>query len=86
MKKVTIEGKLCATPTFTKTEVRTMKDNLADRDSLPHLAELLGEVGNVARLRIIYLPALHREMRVCDGAEVLGMTVSAVSQHLSLRS
>lgn len=82
MKKVTIDGRICVGPTFTRAEMAVMKHNLAQRTSLPFLAELLDAVGNPARLRITYLLAVHREMCVCDLAEVLGMTVSAVSQHL----
>ena len=82
MKKVTIDGKLCVGPTFTKAEIAVMRRNINDKVSLPFLAELLAAVGNGVRLRIIYLLAMHREMCVCDLAEVLGMTVSAVSQHL----
>ncbi|MFQ5797859.1 MAG: ArsR/SmtB family transcription factor [Bacteroidota bacterium] len=82
MKKVTIDGRLCVGPTFTKAEMAVIRQNLAEKASLPFLAELLAAAGNAVRLRIIYLLAVHREMCVCDLAEVLGMTVSAVSQHL----
>lgn len=82
MKKVTIDGRLCVGPTFTKAEMAVIRQNLAEKASLPFLAELLAVAGNAVRLRIIYLLAVHREMCVCDLAEVLGMTVSAVSQHL----
>ncbi|MEE9224950.1 MAG: metalloregulator ArsR/SmtB family transcription factor [Bacteroidota bacterium] len=82
MKKVTIDGKLCVGPTFTKAEMAVIRQNLAEKASLPYLAELLAAVGNGVRLRIMYLLTAHREMCVCDLAEVLGMKVSAVSQHL----
>jgi len=82
MKKVTIDGRLCVGPTFTKAEMAVIRQNLAEKASLPFLAELLAAVGNAVRLRIMYLLTAHREMCVCDLAEVLGMKVSAVSQHL----
>ena len=82
MRKVRIEGRLCVGPTFSRAEMAVMKQNLARQTSLPHLADLLGAVGSIVRLRIVYLLGIHREMCVCDLAEVLGMTVSAVSQHL----
>lgn len=82
MRKVHIERRLCVGPTFSRAEMAVMKQNLTQQISLPYLADLLGAVGSVVRLRIVYLLAIHREMCVCDLAEVLGMTVSAVSQHL----
>ncbi|MEE9289326.1 MAG: metalloregulator ArsR/SmtB family transcription factor [Bacteroidota bacterium] len=82
MKRVIIDGKVCVGPTFTRSEMGTIKHNLAVNASLPHLADLLGVVGNSVRLRIVYLLATHREMCVCDLAEILRITVSAVSQHL----
>ena len=82
MRKVTIEGRLCVGPTFSRAEMAVMKRNLSQQTSLPHLADLLAAVGSVVRLRIVYLLAIHREMCVCDLAEVLGLTMSATSQHL----
>ena len=82
MKRVIIDGKVCVGPTFTRSEMGMMKHNLSVNASLPHLADLLGVVGNPVRLRIMYLLATHREMCVCDLAEILQITVSAVSQHL----
>ena len=82
MRKVTIEGRLCVGPTFSRAEMAVMKRNLSQQTSLLHLADLLGAVGSVVRLRIVYLLAIHREMCVCDLAEVLGLTMSATSQHL----
>ncbi len=82
MKRVIIDGKVCVGPTFTRSEMGMMKHNLTVNASLPHLADLLGVVGNPVRLRIVYLLAAHREMCVCDLAEILQITVSAVSQHL----
>ena len=38
--------------------------------------------GNEVRLKLLYLLAAEQQLCVCDIADVLGMTVSAVSQHL----
>ncbi|MBI3578581.1 MAG: helix-turn-helix transcriptional regulator [Ignavibacteriales bacterium] len=46
------------------------------------LAELLDAAGNLQRLNILYLLHAHKEMCVCDLAEVLDLTHSALSQHL----
>jgi len=82
MKKVYIEGKLCIGPTFSRTEFALIKRNLAEQKGLATLADLLGTSGNIQRLKILYLLHTHREMCVCDLAEVLELSDSAVSQHL----
>lgn len=82
MKRVYIDGKLCIGPTFSKAEFALIKRNLAEQKGLASLADLLGVAGNLQRLKIIYLLHAHKEMCVCDLAEVLDLTDSAVSQHL----
>ncbi|MBI1804863.1 MAG: helix-turn-helix transcriptional regulator [Ignavibacteriae bacterium] len=82
MKKVYVEGKLCIGPTFSKAEFALIKRNLAEQRGLATLADLLGSAGNIQRLKILYLLHAHKEMCVCDLAEILELTDSAVSQHL----
>lgn len=82
MRKVVIEGKLCIGPTFTDAEFALIKKNVADQEGLETLAELMNLVGNAHRLKIIYLLHAHKEMSVCDIAEVLQISAAAVSQHL----
>lgn len=82
MTKIYIEGKLCVGPTFSKTEFLLIKRNLAKQQGLTTLAELLGAAGNLQRLNILYLLHAHKEMCVCDLAEALELTPSALSQHL----
>lgn len=82
MKKVYIDGKLCIGPTFSKAEFAFIKRNLVEQKGLETLGNLLAAAGNVQRLKILYLLHAHREMCVCDIAEVLEMTDSAMSQHL----
>jgi DNA-binding transcriptional ArsR family regulator len=50
--------------------------------SFDYLSNGLELAGNIVRLKILFL--LHEEKRlcVCDISDVLGMTISAVSQHL----
>lgn len=50
--------------------------------SLQATAAILALAGNEVRLKILYLMAAEQQLCVCDIADVLGMTVSAVSQHL----
>jgi len=82
MKKVYIEGKLCIGPNFSRAEFALIKRNLAEQKGLTTLSDLLGTAGNIQRLKILYLLHAHKEMCVCDLAEVLELTDSAVSQHL----
>ncbi|HWP82184.1 MAG TPA: metalloregulator ArsR/SmtB family transcription factor [Bacteroidota bacterium] len=82
MRKIYIDGKLCIGPTFSKAEFALIKRNLAEQQGLTTLANLLNVAGNHQRLKIIYLLHAHKEMCVCDLAEVLQLTDSAVSQHL----
>ena len=50
--------------------------------SLRATATILALAGNEVRLKILYLLAAEQQLCVCDIADVLGMMVSAVSQHL----
>ncbi len=82
MKKISVEGKLCIGPNFSKAEFALIKRNLAEQKGLETLSDLLGVAGNNQRVKILYLLHAHKEMCVCDLAEVLELTDSAVSQHL----
>ncbi len=82
MKRIYVEGKLCIGPNFSKAEFALIKRNLANQKGLETLADLLAVAGNGQRLKILYLLHAHKEMCVCDLAEVLEITDSAVSQHL----
>ncbi len=82
MKKVYIYGKLCIGPNFSKAEFALIRQHLAEQKGLTTLAESLDVAGNLQRLKILYLLHAHKEMCVCDLAEVLELTDSAASQHL----
>jgi DNA-binding transcriptional ArsR family regulator len=82
MRKIIVEGKLCTGPNFSKAEFALIKRNLANQKGLETLADLLAVAGNNQRLKILYLLHAHHEMCVCDLADVLELTDSAVSQHL----
>jgi ArsR family transcriptional regulator, lead/cadmium/zinc/bismuth-responsive transcriptional repressor len=47
-----------------------------------HIAGALELAGNNARLKILYLLDVEGRLCVCDLSDILGITVSAVSQHL----
>lgn len=50
--------------------------------AIQSLASVLALAGNEVRLKILVLLAQEQQLCVCDIADVLQMTVSAVSQHL----
>lgn len=82
MRKVYVEGKICIGPTFSRAEFALIKRNLGTQEGLKTLADSLALAGNIQRIKILYLLHAHKQMCVCDLAEVLEVTDSAVSQHL----
>jgi DNA-binding transcriptional ArsR family regulator len=56
---------------------------LADVDSYERLAAIFGALSDPTRARIVHM-LLEQELCTCDIAVVLGVTDSAVSQHLRL--
>ena len=58
-----------------------VRKELPDEDELFDLAELFKIFGDSTRVKILYL-LFESEMCVCDIAELLGVTVSAVSHQL----
>lgn len=64
-------------------KVRNISAHMPDEDRLYDLAELFKVFGDSTRIRILY--ALNdEEICVCDLAELLGMTQSAVSHQLKI--
>ncbi|MCH7827446.1 MAG: winged helix-turn-helix transcriptional regulator [Bacteroidetes bacterium] len=81
-KTILVEGKQCIGPHFNDKEFDLIKKNVNQLEGLNTLAGLLNVVGNPVRLKIVYLLYAHKELCVCDLAEVLDMSDSAISQHL----
>ena len=82
MKDILVEGQHCIGPHFDDKEFGLIKTNVNQLEGLNTLAGLLNVVGNPVRLKIVYLLYAHKELCVCDLAEVLDMSDSAISQHL----
>ena len=61
--------------------VDQVMNRMPDEDELYDLAELYKIFGDTTRIRILYL-LFEAEMCVCDIAEVLNMTQSAISHQL----
>ncbi len=66
-----------------ESEVSDIRSILETSPDLETSAELLNLAGNSTRLKLLYLLENAKEMCVCDLAEMLGVSVSAVSQHLA---
>jgi len=64
-------------------QINNCKDKLKSaQKSFNKLSNILALAGNEARLKIIYLLEEEKELCPCDLADILDMTVPAVSQHL----
>ena len=50
--------------------------------SFASLSNILSLAGNEVRLKIVYLLEEEKELCPCDLADILGMSIPAVSQHL----
>ena len=51
-------------------------------ESFDYLANGLSLVGNSVRLKVLYLLFEEDRLCVCDLSDILGMNISAISQHL----
>lgn len=70
-------------PSISQKEITQIRQNLEMSPDLEEAADLLNLAGNATRLKLLYLLENMKELCVCDLAEMLGVSVSAVSQHLS---
>src|SRR5882724_1972551 len=66
-----------------KEQIKNCKDKLKTaQKSFGSLSNILALAGNEVRLKIIYLLEEEKELCPCDLADILGMSIPAVSQHL----
>ncbi len=64
-------------------QLNRCKDLIEDLDeSFDYLSNGLELVGNKVRLKILFLLYQEQRLCVCDISDILGMTISSVSQHL----
>ena len=77
-------GDWCVGPTLSRSDLAALRSRLAADRHLPTAKTFLSVVAGSCRLDILYL--LHRahELCVCDMAEVLGVSVSALSHQLTI--
>lgn len=64
-------------------QINRCKDRVLELNgTFVHLSQGLELAGNNVRLKILYLLYEEKQLCVCDLSDILGMTISAVSQHL----
>ena len=64
-------------------QIRNCKAKLTTaQKSFASLSNILSLAGNEVRLKIVFLLEEEKELCPCDLADILGMTIPAVSQHL----
>lgn len=73
----------CVGPTLSKKDLQRLAADFKFTPELDEAAELLSLAGNDTRLKILYLLAELKLVCVCDLAEILGVSVSAISQQLA---
>ncbi len=64
-------------------QIKNCKDKLKTaQKSFVSLSNILALAGNEVRLKMVYLLEEEKELCPCDLADILGMSIPAVSQHL----
>jgi ArsR family transcriptional regulator, lead/cadmium/zinc/bismuth-responsive transcriptional repressor len=64
-------------------QIKNCKDKLqARQEPLIRLSNILALAGNEVRLKIVYLLEEEKELCPCDLADILSMSIPAISQHL----
>lgn len=64
-------------------QINRCKDIVLElNESFDYLANGLSLVGNSVRLKLLYLLFEEKRLCVCDLSDILGMNISAISQHL----
>lgn len=78
-----MENVTCIRPSADLVQIRNCKVKLKTAQrSFAQLSNVLALAGNEVRLKIMYLLEEEEEMCPCDLADILGMSLPAVSQHL----
>ncbi|KAA3655009.1 MAG: ArsR family transcriptional regulator [Calditrichaeota bacterium] len=80
MAELTLE--VCSRHNVDIEKLQNLHTVLQTENNFDELAGLLAMMGNVTRLRILYLLVHAGELCVCDLADILEMSVSAVSHQL----
>jgi DNA-binding transcriptional ArsR family regulator len=64
-------------------QINSCKEKLkSGKDAFAHLSSILSLAGNEVRLKMMFLLEEEKELCPCDLADILEMSIPAVSQHL----
>jgi len=64
-------------------QIKRCKTNIDNKElNILRLSDVLSLAGNEVRLKILFLLDEENELCVCDLSDILGMNISAISQHL----
>ena len=78
-----MENNICIRLFADQEQIKDCKEKLKlNQKSISQLSNILALAGNEVRLKIIYLLEEEKEVCPCDLADILGMSIPAVSQHL----
>ena len=83
MKKKTKVNETCEVSALDDTVLLNIKNSLLDDDKITRLSETFKALSDPTRLNIIYILS-QNSLCVCDIAQVLDMTQSAISHHLRI--
>ncbi|KAA3619478.1 MAG: ArsR family transcriptional regulator [Calditrichaeota bacterium] len=78
----TLTAEICSRHNVDIEKLQELNLQIHKMKNFDELADLLAMMGNPTRLRILYLLAISQELCVCDIADILRMTVSAISHQL----
>lgn len=74
---------LCVGPTLNQEEIKLYQEKYGFSPRHDEMAEFFSLFSTPARLKIISLLRERQQVCVCDFRDILGMTASAISQHLA---
>ena len=78
-----VENQTCIRILADKNQINACKQKINNNvNSFEQLSGLLALAGNEVRLKIMFLLEEENELCPCDLADILGMSIPAVSQHL----
>jgi len=78
-KRVVLSGQVCEIFSFDEELVERIRQQLATVEGLSRVFKVLGDE---TRARIVYALAQARRLCVCDIAQIVGLSLPAVSHHL----
>lgn len=82
MQKRTKNQDTCNVVCFNKELVSKLKRMMPDGFHIEEVADMFSLLGDKTRIKIVFALSKEKELCVCDIANILGLTISAVSHQL----